>query len=50
MKDILGLLILPIALLIIVIIYAGVQIKYFGTEIVRVLDVRHREHNKHNNK
>jgi hypothetical protein len=38
MKNILGLLILPFALMIIVIIYAGAQVYYFGTEIVRVVN------------
>lgn len=36
-KDILGLIILPLALMIIVIIYVVAQVYYFGTEIVRVV-------------
>ena len=37
MKNILGLLILPFALVIIAIIYIAAQVKYFGQEIVRVV-------------
>ena len=36
-KDILGLLILPLALMIIAIIYIAAEVKYFGSELARVV-------------
>ena len=38
MKNILGILVLPFALMIIAIIYIAAQVKYFGSELARVVN------------